>query len=64
LLYNLFFMDWLLLIAVSIGAVALIVFLVVRNNKDKNQLEKQLNSDYHKSKDSEDDIDIDEEKVK
>ena len=48
------------LIPFGILVIALIVFLVVRNQKDKNKLEDQLNNDFHKSKDEEGDIEIDE----
>ena len=46
-------MNWTVLIFVGIAAIALIVFLVIRNLKDKNELEKKLNEDYRKSKDEE-----------
>ncbi|HQW44570.1 MAG: hypothetical protein IPP02_05565 [Chitinophagaceae bacterium] len=53
-------MNWLILIPVGIGLIALIVFLVMRNQKDEKEFEQQLNTDYHKSKDEEGDIEIDE----
>lgn len=43
-------MNWPVLIVVGIAAVGLIVFLVVRNNKDEKQFEKQLNNDFTKPK--------------
>ena len=46
-------MNWTVLIFAGIAAIALIVFLVIRNLKDKNDLEKKLNEDYRKSKDEE-----------
>ena len=46
-------MNWTILIFAGIAAIALIVFLVIRNLKDKNDLEKKLNEDYRKSKDEE-----------
>ncbi|HLG39936.1 MAG TPA: hypothetical protein VI461_09720 [Chitinophagaceae bacterium] len=46
-------MNWSVLIFAGIAAIALIVFLVIRNLKDKNDLEKKLNEDYRKSKDEE-----------
>jgi len=46
------------LILVGIVLVGLVIFLVLRNQKDKKQLEEKLNNDFHKSK--EEDIDIDE----
>lgn len=53
-------MNLAVLIPFGILVIALIVFLVVRNQKDKNKLEDQLNNDFHKSKDEEGDIEIDE----
>lgn len=53
-------MNITVLIVFGIAAVALIVFLIVRNQKDKNKLEDTLNNDFHKSKDEEGDVEIDE----
>ncbi len=53
-------MNWLVLILLGIGAFALIVFLVWRNRKDQQNLEKQLNNDYPKSKDMEGESPMDE----
>ena len=53
-------MNWPAIIIVGIVAIALIVFLTWRNLKDERQFEKQLKDDYHKSKDEEGDIEIDE----
>ena len=53
-------MNWGILIPVGIVFVALIVFLVMRNRKDEKKFEKQLNNDYHKSKDEEGDAENDE----
>lgn len=53
-------MNLTVLILFGIAAIALIVFLVVRNQKDKTKLEDQLNNDFHKSKDAEGDIEADE----
>jgi hypothetical protein len=47
-------MNWTVLIFFGIGAVALIIFLVVRNQKDEKIFEEQANNDYHKTKDEED----------
>ena len=52
-------MNLAVLILFGIGAIALIVFLVVRNQKDRTKLEDQLNNDFHKSKDEEGDIEAD-----
>ncbi len=48
------------LIIFGIGVIALIVFLVRRNNKDEEVFEDQMNNDFHKSKDEEGDAEIDE----
>jgi FtsZ-interacting cell division protein ZipA len=56
-------MNWIVIIIVGIALVALIVFLVWRNVKDEKEFEKQQNNDYHKTKDAEEDIEI-EEKLK
>jgi hypothetical protein len=53
-------MNLTVLIPFGILVIALIVFLVVRNQKDKTKLEDKLNNDYHKSKDEEGDIETDE----
>ncbi len=52
-------MNWLVIIIIGILAIALIVFLVRRNQKDEKQFEKQLDSDYPKPRTDEGDIDID-----
>ena len=48
------------LILVGIILVVLIIFLVIKNQKDKKLLEEKLNNDFHKSKDEEGDTEIDE----
>lgn len=53
-------MNWPLLIIFGIAAIALIVFLVIRNQKDEKNFETQLKDDYHKTKDEEGDVEIDE----
>lgn len=53
-------MNWLIIIIVGIFAIALIVFLVVRNQKDKKKFEKKLNNDYPKPRSEDGDIEIDE----
>lgn len=52
-------MNWTVLILFGIAAVALIVFLVVRNQKDEKIFEEQIKNDYHKTKDEEGDAEID-----
>jgi preprotein translocase subunit YajC len=39
-------MNWLIIIIVGIFAVALIVFLVIRDQKDEKKFEKELDNDY------------------
>ena len=51
-------MNWLSLIIVGVLAIALIVFLIVRNQKDEKQLKKQLNDDYSTRKSEDDDPDL------
>ena len=51
-------MSWFILIIVGVLAVALIVFLIVRNQKDERQLEKQLNDDYTKRKSEDNNPDL------
>ena len=53
-------MNWSLIIIIGIAALALIAFLVIHNRKDEKVFEDQLKKDYRKTKDEEDDIDIDE----
>jgi hypothetical protein len=50
-------MNWLIIIIAGILAIALIVFLVRRNQKDEKQFEKQLDNDYPKPGTDEGDID-------
>jgi large-conductance mechanosensitive channel len=53
-------MNWFVLIPVGLGAVALIVFLVIRNIKDEKDFEDQLKNDYRKPKNDKDNVEIDE----
>lgn len=53
-------MNWLILIIFGIIAIALIVFLIIRNQKDEKKFEKQLDNDYPKSNREDDDKEIDE----
>jgi FtsZ-interacting cell division protein ZipA len=52
-------MNWPVLIIVGIAALILIMFLIIRNQKDKKEFVDQLKNDYPKSKDEEGDVDID-----
>ena len=53
-------MNWPLIIIFGIAAIVLIVFLVVRNQKDEREFENKLINDYRKTKDEEGEIEIDE----
>lgn len=52
-------MNWLIIIVVGILAIFLIIFLVIRNQKDKKKFTGQLNNDYSKPRDEEGDIEVD-----
>lgn len=52
-------MNWPVIIGVGVFAIALIIFLVRQNLKDKKQLEEKIKQDYPKSKDEEGDVEID-----
>jgi hypothetical protein len=53
-------MNWIILIIVIIAVLALLIFIVKRNQQDKEEFERQLNQDYHKTKDEEGDTDAEE----
>lgn len=53
-------MNWILLTIFGIAAIALVVFLVLRNRKDEKDFEEQVNNDYPKAKDEEGDVDAEE----
>jgi len=53
-------MNWFILIPVGVVLIALVTFLVMRNVKDEKKFEQHLNNDYHKSKEEEGDVDIEE----
>jgi hypothetical protein len=53
-------MNWTAIILIGTGLIALVIFLVMRNQKDKKTFEDQLNNDYRKSKDEEGDTDTEE----
>jgi hypothetical protein len=53
-------MNWIVLTIFGVAAVALISFLVLRNRKDEKDFEEQVNNDYHKTKDEEGDVEIEE----
>ena len=47
------------LIAVGIMALLFIIFLIIRNQKDKKEVVDQIKQDYPKSKNEEGDADVD-----
>lgn len=49
-------MNW-MTILFGLLALALIIYLVIRNQKDRKEFEKILNTDYKKTKDEEDEMD-------
>jgi hypothetical protein len=53
-------MNWLILIPVGVALVALIIFLIKRNQKDEAVFEEQLNNNYAKPKEDENDTDSEE----
>jgi hypothetical protein len=53
-------MNWYILIPFAIAVVALIVWLVVRNQKDEVKFEDQLKQDYPKGNEAADDVDVEE----
>jgi LPXTG-motif cell wall-anchored protein len=54
-------MNWPIIIGVGLLLIALVVFLIRRNMKDEEEFEHQLKEDYHKVKNEEGDVQIDEE---
>jgi len=54
-------MNWPVMTIFGIAAIALMVFLVIRNQKDQSKFENQLKDDYHKTKNEEGDVEIDSE---
>lgn len=46
------------LIILGIAAVAFIVFLIIRNQKDKNEVVEQIKNDFPKAKAGDEDIDV------
>ena len=54
--------NWPVIIIPGVVLVAVLLFLVYRNQKDKKKLEQKLNEDFKKSKDEEGDVDIEDSK--
>lgn len=49
-------MDLTTVILVAVAVMAIIVFLILRNKKDEKQFENNLNNDYPKPKEHNEDI--------
>lgn len=56
-------MNWVVIIAVGIALIALLVFLILRNKKDKNDLEEHIKQNYRKSPDRENESDTSDPKI-
>jgi preprotein translocase subunit YajC len=52
-------MNWTILIIVGILAFGLVVFTIIRNQKDKKDYEEKMNNDYPKPKDKKGEIEDD-----
>lgn len=52
-------MNTSVIIIVGVLALLLIIFLIIRNQKDKKEVIDQIKNDYPKSKDEEGDADVD-----
>ena len=48
-------MNWAIIIIISVVILVLLVFINLRNQKDKKELTGKLNNDYRKTKDEEND---------
>ncbi len=53
-------MNWIIIVIVGIFIIGLVVFTIIRNQKDKKELEQKINNDYPKKRDEEGDIEIEE----
>ena len=53
-------MNILIMICLGIAAIALIIFMIRRNLKDKNEFEQKIKHDYRKPKNDKGDIEVDE----
>ena len=52
-------MNWTILIIVAIFVLGLVVFLIIRNQKDEKEFEEKMNNDYPKSINQKGDLDDD-----
>lgn len=53
-------MNWLTITAIAVPAIILVVFLIVKNQKDEKEFEEELKDDYIKPRNEEGDIEVDE----
>lgn len=51
-------MNLIAIIIVGILVIGLVVFTIIRNQKDKKELEQKINNDYQKKKDEEGNTEI------
>jgi preprotein translocase subunit YajC len=51
-------MNWYVIIIVGIVLVGLVIFTIIRNQKDKTELEQKMNSDFPAKKQGEGDVEI------
>lgn len=56
-------MNWFIIIIVGIVLLGLVIFTIIRNQKDKNEFEQKINNDYLKKKEAEGDEEIGDEKL-
>ena len=52
-------MNWPIIIIVAIVALALVAFLIIRNQKDEKKFEKTIMNDYPHPRDEEGDTNVD-----
>ncbi len=52
--------NWIVIVIVSLAAIALVIFLIKQNQKDKKALIQKLNNDYPKPKENEPEINYEE----
>lgn len=51
--------NWIIIISVAVTALALIIFLIIRNQKDARELQQKIINEEDKSLPKEDDTEID-----
>jgi FtsZ-interacting cell division protein ZipA len=54
-------MNWITIVIFGIVIIGLVVFTIIRNQKDKKELEQQINEDYPKKNEGNGEIEIEEE---